>query len=130
MVKTLQRMSQLMLSLLISALVLTGAAAQEGDFLMDIGFRPDEHGFSFPNYGNDSVSANLTAVEMVRLFGEKVCSGPVDDQATAAYVPRPSCGWKKFRRRWMVATAKAWLSSACSSTQSTSACRFWRRVSL
>ena len=105
MVKTLQRMSQLMLSLLISALVLTGAAAQEGDFLMDIGFRPAEHGFSFPNYGNDSVSANLTAVEMVRLFGEKVCSGPVDDQG--------NCRLRPTAQLWMEEISEAMDGGHC-----------------
>lgn len=40
----------------------------------DSGFRPENNGFSFENYGNDSISANLTAVEMQRLFGDQVCA--------------------------------------------------------
>ncbi len=40
----------------------------------DSGFRPEDNGFNFENYGNDSVSANLTAAEMQRLFGDQVCA--------------------------------------------------------
>jgi hypothetical protein len=40
----------------------------------DSGFRPETHGFSFENYGNDSVSSNLTPFEMQRLFGDQVCA--------------------------------------------------------
>ncbi|MBT3390143.1 MAG: hypothetical protein HN413_07000 [Chloroflexi bacterium] len=40
----------------------------------DSGFRPEDNGFSFENYGNDSVSANLTAAELQRMFGDMVCA--------------------------------------------------------
>lgn len=40
----------------------------------DSGFRPDSHGFSFENYGDNIQVANLTAVEMQRLFGDQVCA--------------------------------------------------------
>ena len=39
----------------------------------DLGFRPEANGFSFENYGNDSVK-NLTSVEMQRMFGDVVCA--------------------------------------------------------
>ncbi|MCS6834932.1 MAG: hypothetical protein NZ750_02815 [Anaerolineae bacterium] len=103
--KTLQRTLQPALSLLIGALVLTSAVAQEGDFLMDIGFRPTEHGFSFPNYGNDSVSANLTSVEMVRLFGEKVCSGPLDSEG--------GCRLRPTAQLWMEEISEAMDGGHC-----------------
>ncbi len=40
----------------------------------DIGFRPQTDGFGFENYGNESISANLTPVEMQRMFGDQVCA--------------------------------------------------------
>ncbi len=47
---------------------------------LDIGFRPEEDGFSFENYADDYGPVDLTAVEMKRLFGNTVCSG--DDECT------------------------------------------------
>lgn len=68
----------LMLALAIS-LPATSLHAQQGKILADIGFRPKEHGFSFQNYGNENNPVNLTAVEMVRIFGaERVCTGSVN----------------------------------------------------
>jgi hypothetical protein len=49
-----------------------GATVAEG--AADSGFRPEVNGFSFPNYGNDAVSYNLTEAEIQRLFGEQVCA--------------------------------------------------------
>lgn len=40
----------------------------------DSGFRPTVNGFSFENYGNESVSANLTPAEVQRMFGDQVCA--------------------------------------------------------
>ncbi len=40
----------------------------------DTGFRPDSHGFSFENYGDNIQVSNLTPVEMQRLFGDQVCA--------------------------------------------------------
>jgi len=40
----------------------------------DSGFRPDSHGFSFENYGDNIQTANMTTVEMQRLFGDQVCA--------------------------------------------------------
>ena len=40
----------------------------------DLGFRPETDGFGFENYGNETVSANLTPVEMQRMFGDQVCA--------------------------------------------------------
>lgn len=38
------------------------------------GFQPEVHGFSFDNYGDETPVTNLTAAELQRLFGDKVCS--------------------------------------------------------
>lgn len=38
------------------------------------GFRVNSHGFSFANYANDGVRANLTPVELRRMFGDRVCA--------------------------------------------------------
>ncbi|WP_169237773.1 hypothetical protein [Candidatus Roseilinea sp. NK_OTU-006] len=52
----------------------TEQAARPGAVVNDTGFRPAEHGFSFPNYGNDIPVTNMTPVEMQRLFGDAVCA--------------------------------------------------------
>jgi len=38
------------------------------------GFDPKIDGFSFENYGNETLTIDLTPVEMRRLFGDKVCA--------------------------------------------------------
>ncbi|MFO7585150.1 MAG: hypothetical protein R6W69_10505, partial [Anaerolineales bacterium] len=53
-----------------------------GVIVYDFGFRPDQHGFSFENYGDDIDVTNLTADEMRRLFGDEVCSRISGDQCT------------------------------------------------
>jgi hypothetical protein len=53
-----------------------------GVIVYDFGFRPDQHGFSFENYGDDMDVTNLTADEMRRLFGDEVCSRISGDQCT------------------------------------------------
>jgi hypothetical protein len=53
-----------------------------GVIVYDFGFRPDQHGFSFENYGDDIEVTNLTADEMRRLFGDEVCSRISGDQCT------------------------------------------------
>ena len=40
----------------------------------DSGFRPEQHGFSFPNYGDEPGIVNLTSAEMQKMFGDKVCA--------------------------------------------------------
>jgi hypothetical protein len=50
----------------------SSAAVPSGE--SDIGFRPNTDGFRFENYGNESVSSNLTAVELQRMFGDQVCA--------------------------------------------------------
>jgi hypothetical protein len=53
-----------------------------GTIVYDFGFRPDQHGFGFENYGDDIDVTNLTADEMRRLFGDDVCSRINGDQCT------------------------------------------------
>ncbi len=50
----------------------TTMAAQNGKLVADLGFRPEVNGFPFENYGPGFT--NLTANEMVRMFGDKVCA--------------------------------------------------------
>jgi hypothetical protein len=54
------------------------SADTSGEYVADIGFRPDADGFSFPNYG-DSGETNLTAGEVRRLFGDQVCAAVEGD---------------------------------------------------
>lgn len=45
-----------------------------GEVVYDLGFVPQENGFSFENYGNDIPATNLTASELRRMFGDQVCA--------------------------------------------------------
>ena len=53
-----------------------------GTVIYDLGFRPDQNGFSFENYGDDIQVTNLTADEMRRMFGDQVCSRLNGDDCT------------------------------------------------
>lgn len=57
----------------------------------DTGFRPEENGFGFENYGNDIGPQNLTVEEMQRMFGDQVCT----EFGAETCVLTPSA------RRWM-----------------------------
>jgi hypothetical protein len=50
------------------------ATGAPGEVVYDLGFTPEEHGFSFSNYGDDIPAINLTDVELRRMFGDQVCS--------------------------------------------------------
>ena len=54
--------------------------------LADTTFRPKTDGFAFQNYTNEKVVQNLTAVEMVKMFGNGVCA----DQATPCTLIPPA----------------------------------------
>jgi hypothetical protein len=56
------------------------STAPAGTVLADSGFRPLINGFSFPNYGANEPFENLTAAEMLRLFGDTVCVRHVNNQ--------------------------------------------------
>ena len=57
------------------ALVLGGTGLwSEGKLVFDLGFRPQNNGFGFANYGDEAGVQNLTPVEMVRMFGDAVIS--------------------------------------------------------
>jgi hypothetical protein len=45
----------------------------------DLGFRPETHGFSFENYGNENGVQNLTPADMRRMFGNQVCATQTED---------------------------------------------------
>ncbi|HWQ20101.1 MAG TPA: hypothetical protein VN455_10025 [Methanotrichaceae archaeon] len=49
-----------------------GAAHSLGKAIAD--FQPETDGFGFDNYGNETLTADLTPVEIRRLFGDKVCA--------------------------------------------------------
>lgn len=70
---------------------------------VDSGFRPDEDGFSFVNYGERGCSdplcfrtfpvVNLTVEEMVRLFGRDVCVNSTSDEPCR--LSQVAAGWMK-----------------------------------
>lgn len=51
-----------------------GTVDTTGVYVADVGFRPDSDGFRFPNYGGDLPVTNLTASDLRRMFGDRVCS--------------------------------------------------------
>ncbi|HYF62863.1 MAG TPA: hypothetical protein VD886_08600 [Herpetosiphonaceae bacterium] len=51
-----------------------GSADTSGQYVADLGFRPDYNGFSFPNYGNEAGAINLTEAEIWRMFGDEACA--------------------------------------------------------
>lgn len=51
-----------------------GSVDTSGDYVADLGFRPDSDGFSFENYGGDVPVTNLTATDLRRMFGDQVCA--------------------------------------------------------
>ncbi|MDX9992907.1 MAG: hypothetical protein RBS68_12785, partial [Anaerolineales bacterium] len=63
-----------------------------GVVVYDLGFRPDQHGFQFENYGDESEATNLTAVEMRRMFGDEACSRITGDTCT---LTPPAKQWMK-----------------------------------
>lgn len=75
-----------------------GAPAPAG--AVDTGFRPQEHGFSYQNYGDTGQTpsgetfsvVNLTSIEMRRMFGEAVCAGPAESDGSCALTP-PASQW-------------------------------------
>lgn len=73
----------------------TQAEPSNTEGTVDTGFRPEVNGFSYQNYGDVGVTpsgetfavVNLTPVEMIRLFGEGVCAGPVSDNTCSLTPP-------------------------------------------
>jgi hypothetical protein len=55
----------------------------------DMGFRPDQNGFSFANYGNDVMPQNLTAAEVRDIFGDGVCA----NMANGCELTPPAKAW-------------------------------------
>ncbi|MEZ5268953.1 MAG: hypothetical protein R2789_10470 [Microthrixaceae bacterium] len=58
------------------------AADTTGVYIADSGFRPTADGFSFENYGNDAVPANLGPAELQALFGNEVCNDEIADRCS------------------------------------------------
>lgn len=52
----------------------SGTFSANGELVSDLGFRPEQNGFGFPNYGGESGIQNLTEQEVRRLFGDQVCA--------------------------------------------------------
>jgi hypothetical protein len=78
------------------------AAAETADVAQaeaDSGFRPNVHGFSFPNYtGDEFPVTNLTAVEMERMFGPQVCASQAGGVCT---LTPPAQRWMDERNQSM-----------------------------
>lgn len=61
------------IALLFMALLSGSTVLAQGTVLADTGFRPQQHGFSFANYGNETQPVNLTPASMQNIFGNRVC---------------------------------------------------------
>jgi hypothetical protein len=71
----------------------------------DLGFRPAADGFPFENYGEVAGVDNLTAAEMRRMFGDKVCATAPKDAATCTLTPAAA--------EWMAGANKAMSVGHC-----------------
>ncbi|MBC8098599.1 MAG: hypothetical protein H7Y11_04095, partial [Armatimonadetes bacterium] len=70
----------------------------QGTVLADTGFRPQQHGFSFANYGNETNPVNLTPQTMQKVFGDTVCKAI---QAGACVLTASSQAWMTQRNEEM-----------------------------
>src|SRR5947209_490467 len=60
---------------LASAEAADGDVPTSGNYVADIGFRPNVNGFPFENYGNEVAGlTNLTADDVRTIFGDAVCA--------------------------------------------------------
>lgn len=65
----------------------SGVAPGQGKIVADLGFRPNQDGFSFENYGGKypNEQGDLFVEDMIRMFGEKaVCAGFKDGECQVA----------------------------------------------
>ena len=58
-----------------------GSVDTSGNYMADLGFRPDANGFGFPNYGGQG-ETNLTPNDLQRMFGDAVCVSIEGGQCT------------------------------------------------
>jgi hypothetical protein len=77
-------------------------AASSGNYLADLGFRPDKNGFPFANYGGGNY-VNLTAEDMNRIFGDEVCANKADGK----------CNLTPPADQWMQQTNEAMTGGHC-----------------
>ncbi|MDQ3706788.1 MAG: hypothetical protein M3437_16510 [Chloroflexota bacterium] len=59
-----------------------GSFDTSGTYVADLGFRPDNDGFRFENYGGDIPVTNLTAADLRRMFGDEVCASLQGEDCT------------------------------------------------
>jgi hypothetical protein len=64
----------------------------KGQYDVDTGFRPENDGFAFGNYGHETTTTNLDVARMRELFGDKVCAAAASD--TCKLTP-PAAHWLK-----------------------------------
>ena len=86
--------------------------------VVDSGFDPDVHGFSFANYTNRGEVVNLTAEDMQRLFGDPVCAKVVDG----------ACTLTSTARHWMEKANRAMNGGHCEGMAVLSKLMFYDRI--
>ncbi|HEX8230974.1 MAG TPA: hypothetical protein VF826_16920 [Chloroflexia bacterium] len=59
-----------------------GSFDTSGVYVADLGFRPDNDGFRFENYGGDIPVTNLTAADLRRMFGDEACASIQGEDCT------------------------------------------------
>ena len=85
----------------------------------DSGFRPDVDGFSFQNYGEHPDTVDLTAAEMQRMFGGKVCASLAGGKCTLTYPAE----------RWMNQAISAMKSGHCEGIAVLSSLMYYNQTS-
>ena len=81
----------------------TGPGSVNDAELADSGFRPEVDGFSFENYGSDRKAADLTSAELMRMFGDRVCSSKAGG----------TCILTPAGRQWMEQVNRAMSTGHC-----------------
>ena len=81
--------------------------ALRGRIVADSGFRPTTDGFTFSNYKLQPPHQNLTAAEMVNLFGRQVCVNPSGPCKLIGPASQRVNQWNTWSTR---VTASAWRS--------------------
>jgi len=90
-----------------------------GTEINDSGFRPNVDGFSFQNYGADPVTVDLTAAELQRMFGDKVCASTAGGKCTLTYPAE----------RWMNQAVSAMKSGHCEGIAVLSSLMYYNKTS-
>lgn len=107
--------------LILLLLALCAGGLSQTNETYDIGFRPDINGFGFENWGSSIHTAGVTAVEMQRMFGDRVYS--YSNAAAGKTILSPPA------KAWMDEANKAMLFGHCEGMAVLATLLYYHRVS-